>query len=96
MTGYQGHHRSGDVQRPAAGADDRPVGRHRAVDDRGSDGPTARPASAWNSSTMCLRTLHRHMLAEGWAGTAVELPLCAGEATRLPRRPPDLGVGRWR
>lgn len=53
----------------------------------------------WNSSTMCLQTLHVSMLARGWnSGDRPEIPTCDYEfdGEQLPRRPLDLGVGLWR
>jgi hypothetical protein len=58
--------------------------------------PGTQAPQGWDTSTMCLRVIHDSMLANGWASTPVELPLCAGDVGELPRRPPDFGVGLWR
>ena len=50
----------------------------------------------WNSSTMCLQTLHRALSDQGWHHGQPDIPMYQGEAGSLPRRPPDLGVGLWR
>lgn len=52
--------------------------------------------STWNSSTMCLQTLHCALSAQGWHNGQSDIPMYQGEAGSLPRRPLDLGVGLWR
>lgn len=56
----------------------------------GGDQPT------WNSSTTCIETIHRRMSTQDWNHWHLEIPLFDGEVGELPRRPLDLGVGRWR
>ena len=62
-----------------------------------------KPEPGWNSSTMCLQTLHRTMTEQGWALYHREFPRFDLEVRleldlnlELPRRPLDLGVGLWR
>lgn len=60
-----------------------------------------KPEPGWNSSTMCLQTLHRTMTEQGWALYHREFPRLDLEVRieldlELPRRPLDLGVGLWR
>ena len=57
----------------------------------------------WNSSTMCLQTLHRTMTEQGWHVWQPATPLCDYDfaspdydLAQLPQRPLDLGVGLWR
>jgi len=57
---------------------------------------TAGNGPTWNSSTMCLRTLHRALSAQGWHDGQPDIPMHEGEAGSLPCRPLDLGVGLWR
>lgn len=49
----------------------------------------------WNASTAYLRVLHSAMSVKGWHGGELSLSV-ANDAEPLPRRPLDLGVGRWR
>lgn len=58
--------------------------------------PGSGVSSGWNASTMCIRRIHRSMVADGWSRRVEQPPLAQCPAEDLPRRPLDLGEGLWR
>lgn len=62
----------------------------------GSTGGNGAVPTTWNTSTMCLRTIHRSLSAQVQNHDQLEIPLHEGDMEPLPRRPHDLGVGLWR